>query len=63
MAHNGLRLITLGSYRSTDGLRIIGLPEMKIEGATTSATVKPGQNIVFIELERRGEKRNRQFST
>ena len=32
VAHGGLRLVTPSSYRSTDRLRITGLPEMTIDG-------------------------------
>ena len=33
-AHCGLRPVTLGNYRGTDGLRVRDFPEMRIEGDT-----------------------------
>jgi len=54
MAHSGLRPVTLGNYRGTDGLRIRDFPEMRIEGDTVEFEKIPTMVIVRPELSKGG---------
>lgn len=50
VAHSGLRLMTLGNYTGTDGLRIKDFPEMKIENGQITFDKIPTMVIVRPEL-------------
>jgi len=54
MAHSGLRPVTLGNYRGTDGLRIRDFPEMRIEGDTVEFERTPTIVVVRPELSKGG---------
>jgi len=54
MAHSGLRPVTLGNYRGTDGLRIRDFPEMVIEKDTVRFERTPTMVIVRPELSKGG---------
>ncbi|MHA1632247.1 MAG: site-specific integrase [Candidatus Freyarchaeota archaeon] len=54
MAHSGLRPVTLGNYRGTDGLRIKDFPEMRIEGDTVEFERIPTMVVVRPELSKGG---------
>jgi len=55
VASEGYVTFNLGTY--TGGVAIATQETDTYKGATASATVKPGQNTVFIQLERKGEER------
>lgn len=50
MAHCGLRPVSLGNYRGTDGLRIRDLPEMTIKEGVVEFTKIPTMVVVRAEL-------------
>ena len=54
MAHSGLRPVTLGNYRGTDGLRIRDFPEMRIEGDSVEFERIPTMVVVRPELSKGG---------
>jgi len=54
MAHSGLRPVTLGNYRGTDGLRVRDFPEMKIEEDTVEFERIPTMVVVRPELSKGG---------
>jgi len=54
MAHSGLRPVTLGNYRGTDGLRVRDFPEMRIEGDTVEFERTPTIVVVRPELSKGG---------
>jgi len=54
MAHSGLRPVTLGNYRGTDGLRVRDFPEMRIEEDTVEFEKMPTIVIVRPELSKGG---------
>ncbi|MCS7114175.1 MAG: site-specific integrase [Candidatus Bathyarchaeota archaeon] len=54
VAHSGLRLMTVGNYRGTDGLRISDLPEMRVEGDIVEFEKIPTMIIVRPELSKAG---------
>lgn len=54
VAHSGLRLITLGNYMGTDGLRIGDLPEMRIEGGSVEFEQIPTMVVVRPQLSKAG---------
>jgi len=54
MAHSGLRPVTLGNYRGSDGLRVRDFPEMKIEGETVEFEHIPTIVVVRPELSKGG---------
>ena len=54
VAHSGLRLMTLGNYTGTDGLRIKDLPEMRIESGQVIFDRIPTIVIVRPELSKAG---------
>ena len=54
MAHSGLRPVTLGNYRGTDGLMVRDFPEMKIEKDTVEFERIPTMVVVRPELSKGG---------
>jgi len=54
MAHSGLRPVTLGNYRGTDGLRVRDFPEMTVEKDTVEFEKTPTMVIVRPELSKGG---------
>ena len=54
MAHSGLRPVTLGNYRGTDGLRVRDFPEMRIEEDTVEFERIPTMVVVRPELSKGG---------
>ena len=54
MAHSGLRPVTLGNYRGTDGLRVRDFPEMRIGEDTVEFEKVPTMVIVRPELSKGG---------
>ncbi|MBC7078682.1 MAG: site-specific integrase, partial [Synergistales bacterium] len=54
VAHSGLRLMTLGNYAGTDGLRIRDFPEMRIEDSQVIFERTPTMVIVRPELSKAG---------
>jgi hypothetical protein len=54
IAHSGLRIKVLGTYKGKDGLRIKDLPEIKIEQDSVSFEQKPTLIIVRQELSKAG---------
>ncbi|MEM2615021.1 MAG: site-specific integrase [Nitrososphaerota archaeon] len=54
VAHSGLRLMTLGNYTGTDGLRIRDFPEMRIENGQVIFDEIPTMVIVRPELSKAG---------
>ncbi|MEM3875211.1 MAG: site-specific integrase [Candidatus Bathyarchaeia archaeon] len=54
VAHSGLRLMTLGNYTGTDGLRIRDFPEMRIENGQVVFDEIPTMVIVRPELSKAG---------
>jgi hypothetical protein len=54
VAHSGLRLMTLGNYKGTDGLRVKDFPEMRIDGGQVIFERTPTIVIVRPELSKAG---------
>ncbi|MEM2868166.1 MAG: hypothetical protein QXR84_06770, partial [Candidatus Bathyarchaeia archaeon] len=54
VAHSGLRLMTLGNYTGTDGLRVRDFPEMRIENGEVIFDKIPTMVIVRPELSKAG---------
>ena len=54
VAHSGLRIKTLGTYRGDDGLRIRDLPEMNVESESVDFERTPTLVIVRKELSKAG---------
>jgi len=54
MAHSGLRPVTLGNYRGTDGLMVRDFPEMRIEEDTVEFERIPTMVVVRPELSKGG---------
>ncbi|MEM1552813.1 MAG: site-specific integrase [Candidatus Bathyarchaeia archaeon] len=54
VAHSGLRLMTLGNYTGTDGLRVRDFPEMRIEDGQVVFDKIPTMVIVRPELSKAG---------
>lgn len=54
IAHSGLRLITVGNYTGTDGLRIRDFPEMRIENGEVTFDKIPTIVTVRFELSKAG---------
>ena len=54
VAHSGLRLMTLGNYTGTDGLRIKDFPEMRIENGRVMFDKTPTMVVVRPELSKAG---------
>jgi hypothetical protein len=50
VAHSGLRLMTLGNYTGTDGLRVRDFPEMRVEGGRVVFDKVPTMVAVRPEL-------------
>lgn len=54
VAHSGLRIETLGTYRGNDGLKVGDLPEMSVTGGTVEFEQIPTTVVVRRELSKAG---------